>query len=65
VYRCKDRESGLILAAKVVTTKRKDEKRCVEREIDIMRQLQHPRVIQLFDAIEDVKEFEMCLILEM
>jgi len=65
VYRCRDTVTGLTLAAKVVTTKRKEEKRNVEREIEIMRRLQHPRLIQLFDAIEDIQRSETCLVLEM
>lgn len=43
------------MAAKFVGTSRKDDKRNVEREIDIMRQLQHPRLIQLYDAFEKDK----------
>ncbi|CAL8115292.1 unnamed protein product [Orchesella dallaii] len=65
VYRCKDRKSGLMLAAKVVTVNKKDEKRDVRREVDIMRQLRHPRVIQIYDCIDDLIHSEMCLILEM
>jgi len=64
VYQCKDRASGLPLAAKVVSVKRKDERMNVERELEIMRRLHHPRIIQLFDAVEDVDNREMCLILE-
>lgn len=65
VYRCQDRKTGLMLAAKVVTVRKKDEKRDVRREVEIMRQLQHPRVIQLYDCIDDLAHSEMCLILEM
>lgn len=65
VYRCQDRKTGLMLAAKVVTVRKKDEKRDVRREVEIMRQLQHPRVIQLYDCVDDLIHSEMCLILEM
>ncbi|XP_012267932.2 calcium/calmodulin-dependent protein kinase type II-like isoform X2 [Athalia rosae] len=51
VYRCKEKSSGLALAAKVVNTGRKEDRRAVEREVEIMRRLQHPRLIQLYDAI--------------
>ncbi|XP_046623921.1 striated muscle preferentially expressed protein kinase-like isoform X1 [Neodiprion virginianus] len=51
VYRCKEKSSGLHLAAKVVNTNRKEDRRTVEREVEIMRRLQHPRLIQLYDAI--------------
>ena len=65
VFRCRDKNSGLVLAAKVVTTRRKEERRNVEREIEIMKKLQHPRLIQLYDALEDLSTSEMCLVLEM
>jgi len=65
VYRCREKNSNLVLAAKIVSTKRKEDRQNVERETEIMRRLQHPRVIQLFDAIEDTSRLEMCLVLEM
>ncbi|KAL0272720.1 UNVERIFIED_CONTAM: hypothetical protein PYX00_005583 [Menopon gallinae] len=52
VYKCQEKATGLRLAAKFVATSRKEDKRNVEREIDIMRSLQHPRLIQLYDAFE-------------
>ncbi|XP_014237992.1 calcium/calmodulin-dependent protein kinase type 1G-like isoform X2 [Trichogramma pretiosum] len=52
VYKCKEKRTGLCLAAKVVNTSRKEDRRAVEREVEIMRRLQHPRLIQLYDAIE-------------
>ena len=35
----------------------------MEREVDIMRSLQHPRLLQLYDAFDNGKN-EMCLIME-
>lgn len=63
VYRCKEKTSGLALAAKYVSCPKKEDRRNVEREIDIMRLLQHPRLIQIYDAFENGKV--MCVILEL
>ncbi|XP_011875513.1 PREDICTED: calcium-dependent protein kinase 4-like [Vollenhovia emeryi] len=61
VYRCKDKTSGLMLAAKVVNATKKEDKRAVQREVDIMRRLQHPRLIQLYDAIDAGKQIYVVL----
>ncbi|KAF0312176.1 Myosin light chain kinase family member 4 [Amphibalanus amphitrite] len=63
VYRCTDKETGRQLAAKFVATPRKDDKRDVEREVEIMNYLQHPGIIQIFDAFDGGKE--MTLVMEL
>ncbi|XP_077299039.1 spaghetti-squash activator isoform X2 [Arctopsyche grandis] len=63
VYHCKEKATGLELAAKFVAINRRDDRRNVEREVDVMRQLQHPRLIQLYDAFDSGKM--MCVILEL
>ncbi|XP_066142004.1 myosin light chain kinase, smooth muscle-like isoform X1 [Euwallacea fornicatus] len=63
VYKCTEKSSGLALAAKYVSCPKKEDRRNVEREIDIMRMLQHPRLIQIYDAFENGKV--MCVILEL
>ncbi|KAK9743723.1 Protein kinase domain [Popillia japonica] len=63
VYRCREKSTNLELAAKFVGVPKKEDRRNVEREVDIMRQLQHPRLIQLYDAFENGKV--MCVILEL
>ncbi|XP_059479974.1 myosin light chain kinase, smooth muscle isoform X2 [Neocloeon triangulifer] len=63
VYKCKEKATGLGLAAKFVLTPRKEDRRNVEREVDIMKVLQHPRLIQLYDAFDNGKT--MCLVLEL
>nr|CAD7441333.1 unnamed protein product [Timema bartmani] len=63
VYRCQEHSTGLQLAAKFVSTSRREDRRNVEREIEIMRALQHPRLIQLYDAFDNGKV--MVLILEL
>lgn len=61
VYLCKEKSSGLALAAKVVNISKKEDRRSVEREVDIMRRLQHPRLIQLYDAIDTGKHIYVIL----
>ncbi|KAJ2945229.1 hypothetical protein O0L34_g9300 [Tuta absoluta] len=63
VYLCREKSTGLELAAKLVSVVRRDERRNVEREIDVMRRLRHPRLIQLYDAYEWGKH--MCVVLEL
>lgn len=63
VYRCTEKKSNLALAAKFINCPKKEDRRNVEREVDIMRTLQHPRLIQLYDAYENDKI--MCVILEL
>ncbi|KAL0104901.1 hypothetical protein PUN28_016505 [Cardiocondyla obscurior] len=61
VYRCRDKTSSLMLAAKVVNVMKKEDRRAVQREVDIMRRLQHPRLIQLYDAIDAGKQIYVVL----
>ncbi|XP_076299354.1 uncharacterized protein LOC143218190 isoform X2 [Lasioglossum baleicum] len=61
VYRCKEKTSGLMLAVKVVNTSKKEDRRSVEREVEIMRRLQHPRLIQLYDAVDTGKQIYVIL----
>ena len=63
VYRCTDKETGRQLAAKFVATPRKEDKRDVTREVEIMSYLQHPGIIQIFDAFDGGKE--MTLVMEL
>lgn len=63
VFKCTEKKTGLKLAAKFVCTRRSEDRENVEREVDIMKQLQHRRLLQLYDAYDDGKD-EMCLITE-
>lgn len=63
VYLCKERATGMEFAAKFVTCERKEDRRNMEREIDIMSGLHHSRIIQLYDAFDDGKT--MCIVLEL
>lgn len=52
-----------MLAAKFVGIVQKQDRRNAEREVEIMSELQHPRLIQLYDAFE--ANNAMCFILEL
>ncbi|RWS03894.1 Myosin light chain kinase: smooth muscle-like protein [Dinothrombium tinctorium] len=64
VYRCTSKETRRQFAAKYVQVAKKEDRKDVERELDIMSTLQHRRLLQLFDAF-DISTSEMCLILEL
>ncbi|CAG0898521.1 unnamed protein product [Cyprideis torosa] len=64
VYRCREKKTGNQFAAKFIITPKRDDRKDVEREVEIMRSLQHPRLLQLYDAFDDGKK-EMCLIMEL
>ena len=62
VHRCRERKSGQIFAAKFIPVSQPIEKELIRKEIDIMNQLHHPKLINLHDAFED--DDEMVLIYE-
>lgn len=63
VCRCKEKSTSRVLAAKTISVKRPQERKEVENEIEIMRNLQHPRLLQLYDAFDDGSN--MVLIMEL
>lgn len=63
VHRCRERSTGNIFAAKFIPVSHAVEKDLIRREIDIMNQLHHQKLINLHDAFED--DDEMVLILEL
>uniref|UniRef100_T1PFH1 Protein kinase n=1 Tax=Musca domestica TaxID=7370 RepID=T1PFH1_MUSDO len=63
VYKCQDKSNGLKLAAKFVPTPKKEDRRNVEREVEIMNSLQHHLITQLYAAYEHNKM--MCVVQEL
>ncbi|KAL5287413.1 hypothetical protein ACFFRR_008367 [Megaselia abdita] len=63
VYKCKEKETGLTLAAKFVPIPKKEDRRNVEREVEIMNSLQHHLIAQLYAAFEYQKM--MCVVQEL
>lgn len=64
VLKCTEKKTGLKLAAKFVSVKMKEERENVEREVDIMKSLQHRRLLQLYNVYDDGQN-EMCIITEL
>ncbi|XP_073406251.1 myosin light chain kinase family member 4 [Dendrobates tinctorius] len=52
VHRCVEKSTGLNLAAKIIKVKGHKEKEEVKNEIQVMNQLNHTNLIQLYDAFE-------------
>lgn len=63
VYKCTEKATDKKFAAKFITTPKVQDRADVEREVEIMTILQHPRLLQLYDAFDDGKK-TMCLVLE-
>uniref|UniRef100_A0A672UJU0 Myosin light chain kinase 2, skeletal/cardiac muscle n=1 Tax=Strigops habroptila TaxID=2489341 RepID=A0A672UJU0_STRHB len=56
VHTCTEKKTGLKLAAKVIRKQGAKDKEMVLLEIDVMNQLNHRNLIQLYDAIETPRE---------
>ncbi|XP_049620851.1 myosin light chain kinase family member 4 [Suncus etruscus] len=52
VHKCEEKATGLKLAAKIIKTRTAKDKDEVQNEINIMNQLDHVNLIQLYDAFE-------------
>lgn len=52
VHKCEEKATGLKLAAKIIKTRTAKDKDEVQNEINIMNQLDHINLIQLYDAFE-------------
>ncbi|XP_070808947.1 myosin light chain kinase 3 isoform X1 [Pituophis catenifer annectens] len=52
VHKCTEKSTGLCLAAKIIKVKLAKEREEVKNEINIMNQLSHVNLIQLYDAFE-------------
>uniref|UniRef100_A0A915C9A3 Protein kinase domain-containing protein n=1 Tax=Parascaris univalens TaxID=6257 RepID=A0A915C9A3_PARUN len=50
VYRCREKATGLELAAKRIKIRRDADRAQVEKEVAIMTQMRHPRIAQIYDA---------------
>ncbi|XP_060045140.1 myosin light chain kinase family member 4 isoform X2 [Erinaceus europaeus] len=56
VHKCEEKATGLKLAAKIIKARSVKEKDEVKNEINIMNQLDHVNLIQLYDAFESKNE---------
>uniref|UniRef100_UPI003AAFDCC8 myosin light chain kinase 2, skeletal/cardiac muscle n=1 Tax=Centroberyx gerrardi TaxID=166262 RepID=UPI003AAFDCC8 len=62
VHGCTERSSGLRLAAKIINTRNGKEKEMALNEVQVMNQLSHANILQLYDAFET--RTQVMLILE-
>ncbi|VDK80082.1 unnamed protein product [Litomosoides sigmodontis] len=63
VYRCREKATGLELAAKRIKIKRDADREKVEREVAIMTKLRHPRIAQIYDAFA-IPDNDVVLVME-
>ncbi|ESO87006.1 hypothetical protein LOTGIDRAFT_235177 [Lottia gigantea] len=63
VKKCTEKKSGRMLAAKFIEMNGPQDKKEILNEVEIMKHLQHPRLLQLYDAFE--KKNCVCLVLEL
>lgn len=61
MYLCQEKQTGLRLAAKFVSCSHKEDRKNMEREIEIMSGLHHPKLIQLYDAFDEEKRMSCFL----
>lgn len=61
VHRCTERSTGLALAAKIIKVKNIKDREDVKNEINIMNQLSHVNLIQLYDAFESKNSFTLIM----
>ncbi|KAL2762500.1 myosin light chain kinase 3 isoform 2 [Daubentonia madagascariensis] len=61
VHRCTEKSTGLPLAAKIIKVKSAKDREDVKNEINIMNQLGHENLIQLYDAFESKNSFTLVM----
>lgn len=61
VFRVMERDTGLILAAKIIKCIKAMDRKKVQDEIKIMKSLQHPKLLQLSASFETQKEIIMVM----
>ncbi|XP_006887882.1 PREDICTED: myosin light chain kinase 3 [Elephantulus edwardii] len=61
VHRCTEKSTDLPLAAKIIKVKSSKDREDVKNEINIMNQLSHVNLIQLYDAFESKNSFTLIM----
>ncbi|XP_028593692.2 myosin light chain kinase family member 4 isoform X1 [Podarcis muralis] len=61
VHRCEEKSTGLKLAAKIIKARAAKEKDEVKNEINVMNQLNHANLIQLYDAFESKNDIVLVM----
>ncbi|XP_049291813.1 caM kinase-like vesicle-associated protein isoform X4 [Anopheles funestus] len=63
VYKCKEKSTGVRLAAKFIQIVKKGDRRNIEREVHMMNVLHHAKIAQLYAAYEYDRTF--CVMMEL
>uniref|UniRef100_A0A182QNS4 Protein kinase domain-containing protein n=1 Tax=Anopheles farauti TaxID=69004 RepID=A0A182QNS4_9DIPT len=63
VYKCKEKSTGVRLAAKFIQIVKKGDRRNIEREVHMMNVLHHSKIAQLYAAYEFDRTF--CVMMEL
>ncbi|XP_055538328.1 serine/threonine-protein kinase MARK2-like isoform X2 [Wyeomyia smithii] len=63
VHICKEKSTGIRLAAKFIQIVKKGDRRNIEREVHMMNVLRHPKIAQLYGAYEYDRTF--CMVMEL
>ncbi|KAF5895015.1 myosin light chain kinase 2, skeletal/cardiac muscle-like, partial [Clarias magur] len=61
VHKCTENKTGLRLAAKIISTRSAKEREMVLNEIEVMNQLSHSNILQLFDAFDTKNQVVLVL----
>ncbi|KAM6376236.1 myosin light chain kinase family member 4 [Alca torda] len=61
VHKCEEKATGLKLAAKIIKAKGPKQKDAVKNEINVMNQLNHVNLIQLYDAFESKNDIVLVM----
>ncbi|KAJ6664520.1 hypothetical protein lerEdw1_007177 [Lerista edwardsae] len=61
VHKCEEKSTGLKLAAKIIKARGAKEKDEVKNEINVMNQLNHVNLIQLYDAFESKNDIVLIM----
>ncbi|XP_074067527.1 myosin light chain kinase 3 isoform X2 [Macrotis lagotis] len=61
VHKCTEKSTGLCLAAKIIKVKSSKDREEVKNEVNIMNQLSHVNLIQLYDAFESKNSFTLVM----
>lgn len=61
--KCREKSTEHLLAAKFIQISKEQDRLEAHNEIEIMKALQHPRLLQLYDAFET--KTSICLVMEL
>lgn len=61
VHRCREKSTGNFYAVKFVDVPTPQDKQTVHNEIEVMKELHHPKLIKLHEAFEDKNETAMVM----